>query len=53
MKLSKDITVIDDFLDKEYQEKIKNVLMGNDHFLWKNEDINFDWYFMCERTCNY
>ena len=53
MKLSKDITVIDDFLDKEYQEKIKNVLMGNDHFLWKNEEINFDWYFISDVTDAY
>ena len=53
MKLNKDITVIDDFLDKEYQEKIKNVLMGNDHFLWKNEEINFDWYFISDVTDAY
>ena len=53
MKLSKDITVIDDFLDKEYQEKIKNVLMGNDHFLWQNEEINFDWYFISDVTDAY
>ena len=53
MKLSKDITVIDDFIDKEYQEKIKNILMGNDPFLWKNEEVNFDWYFISDVTDAY
>ena len=53
MKLDKDITVIDDFIDKEYQEKIKNILMGNDPFLWKNEEVNFDWYFISDVTDAY
>ena len=29
MKLDKDVTVIDDFIDEEYQEEIKNILIGN------------------------
>ena len=53
MKLDKDITVIDDFIDKKYQEKIKNILMGNDSFLWKNEEVNFDWYFISDVTDAY
>jgi hypothetical protein len=53
MKLDKDITVIDDFIDKKYQEKIKNILMGNDPFLWKNEEVNFDWYFISDVTDAY
>ncbi|BCV07698.1 MAG: hypothetical protein CM15mL2_1740 [Caudoviricetes sp.] len=51
--MTKDVTVIDDFIDKEYQEEIKNVLIGNNHFLWKNEEINFDWYFISDVTDAY
>ena len=32
MKLDKDVTVIDDFIDEEYQEEIKNILIGNSDF---------------------
>ena len=53
MKLDKDVTVIDDFIDKEYQEEIKNILIGNQDFLWNDEEIQFDWYFISDVTDAY
>ena len=50
MKLDKDITVIDDFIDEEYQEEIKNILIGNSDFLWEGEEFPFDWYFISDVT---
>ena len=50
MKLNKDVTVIDDFIDEEYQEQIKNILMGMDSFLYEDQQINFDWYFINDIT---
>lgn len=53
MKLDKDVTVIDDFIDKEYQEEIKNILIGNRDFLWDDQEISFDWYFISDVTDAY
>ena len=53
MKLDKDVTVIDDFIDKEYQEEIKNILIGNSDFLWEDQEIAFDWYFISDVTDAY
>ena len=53
MKLNKDVTVIDDFIDKEYQEEIKNILIGNSDFLWEDQEIAFDWYFISDVTDAY
>ena len=39
MKLDKDVTVIDDFIDEEYQEEIKNILIGNSDFYGKVKSI--------------
>ncbi len=50
MKLDKDVTVIDDFIDKEYQEEIKNILLGTNSFTWEGEDLSFDWYFLNDVT---
>ena len=50
MKLDKDVTVIDDFIDKEYQEEIKNILVGNNSFMWEDEEVPFDWYFISDIT---
>ena len=50
MKLDKDVTVIDDFIDKEYQEEIKSILIGNRDFSWEDEAITFDWYFISDVT---
>ena len=48
------ILVIDDFIDKEYQEKIKKILLGEIPFKFKieNEDIELDfpWYFIEDVT---
>ena len=53
MKLDKDVTVIDDFIDEEYQEEIKNILIGNSDFLWEGEEYPFDWYFISDVTDAY
>ena len=53
MKLDKDVTIIDDFIDKEYQEEIKNILVGNRDFLWDDQEIAFDWYFISDVTDAY
>ena len=50
MILDKEITVIDNFIDKEYQEKIKKILIGNKPFLYENEEFDFDWYFVTDVT---
>ena len=50
MKLDKDVTVIDDFIDKEYQEQIKNILMGMDPFIFEEKEYIFDWYFIKDVT---
>ena len=50
MKLDKDVTVIDDFIDEEYQEQIKNILIGNQDFLWDDRELQFDWYFISDVT---
>ena len=50
MILDKEITVIDNFIDKEYQEKIKQILIGNKPFLHENEEFDFDWYFVTDVT---
>ena len=48
------ILVIDDFIDKDYQEKIKKILLGEIPFKFKieNEDIELDfpWYFIEDVT---
>ena len=53
MKLDKDVTIIDDFIDKEYQEDIKNILIGNKDFAWEDQEITFDWYFISDVTDAY
>ena len=50
MKLDKDVTVIDDFIDKEYQEQIKKILMGTDPFIFDEKEYLFDWYFISDVT---
>ena len=50
MILDKEITVIDNFIDKNYQEKIKQILIGNKPFLYENEEFDFDWYFVTDVT---
>ena len=46
MILEKEIYVIDDFIDAEYQKDIRNVLMGE--FQYKKED--FPWYYIEDVT---
>ena len=41
MILDKEIYVIDDFIDTEYQEDIRNILMGD--YLYRKKD--FPWYY--------
>ena len=53
MKLDKDVTIIDDFIDEEYQEDIKNILIGNKDFAWEDQEITFDWYFISDVTDAY
>ena len=53
MKLNKDVTVIDDFIDEEYQEEIKNILIGNSDFSWEGGEYPFDWYFISDVTDAY
>ena len=53
MKLDKDVTVIDDFIDEEYQEEIKNILIGNSDFSWEGGEYPFDWYFISDVTDAY
>ena len=50
MKLDKDVTVIDDFIDKQYQEDIKNILIGHEDLVWEDEEIPFPWYFIHDVT---
>ena len=42
-----EVYVIDDFLDKEYQEKIKTILLGGDG---SYNDQDFPWYFIEDVT---
>ena len=44
-----EILVIDDFIDKEYQEKIKDNLMGDNTF----DDCQFPWYYIDDVTAAY
>ena len=48
MILDKEIYVIDDFIDAEYQKDIRNVLMGE--FQYKKED--FPWYYIEDVTAS-
>ena len=41
-----EVFVIDDFIEKEYQEQIKNVLLGSEAF----DDLEFPWYFIEDVT---
>ena len=41
-----EVFVIDDFIEKEYQEQIKNVLLGQQPF----DDQEFPWYFIEDVT---
>ena len=41
-----EVFVIDDFIEKEYQEQIKNVLLGSEPF----DDLEFPWYFIEDVT---
>jgi len=43
------ILVIDDFIDKDYQEDIKCYLMGNNTF----DDCQFPWYYIDDVTAAY
>ena len=44
------ILVIDDFIDKEYQEKIKNTLIGGTDNKNKHHESEFPWYFIEDVT---
>ena len=41
-----EVFVIDDFIEKEYQEQIKKVLLGSEPF----DDQEFPWYFIEDVT---
>ena len=43
-----EVFVIDDFIEKEYQEQIKNVLLGSQPF----DDQEFPWYFIEDVTAS-
>ena len=43
------ILVIDDFIDKDYQEDIKSYLMGDNTF----DDCQFPWYYIDDVTAAY
>ena len=43
-----EVFVIDDFIEKEYQEQIKNVLLGSEPF----DDLEFPWYFIEDVTAS-
>ena len=43
------ILVIDDFIDKDYQENIKSYLMGDNTF----DDFQFPWYYIDDVTAAY
>ena len=49
MILEKEIYVIDNFIDTEYQEDIRNILMGN--YQYRKED--FPWYYTEDVTGAY
>jgi len=40
-----EVFVIDDFIEKEYQEQIKKVLLGSEPF----DDQEFPWYFLYKK----
>ena len=44
-----EIIVIDDFIDLNYQEKIKSILMGQEDF----NDYVFPWYYIDDVTAAY
>ena len=44
-----EILVIDDFIDKDYQEDIKSYLMGDNTF----DDCQFPWYYIDDVTAAY
>ena len=44
------IWVIDDFIDLNYQEQIKNILMGDEEF---NDESSFPWYYIGDVTEGY
>ena len=46
MILDKEIYVIDDFIDSEYQKNIKNILMGD----YQYEGKDFPWYYTSDVT---
>ena len=43
-----EVFVIDDFIEKEYQEQIKKVLLGSEPF----DDQEFPWYFIEDVTAS-
>ena len=43
-----EVFVIDDFIEKEYQEQIKKVLLGSEYF----NDQEFPWYFIEDVTAS-
>ena len=43
------ITVIDNFIDIDYQEKIKSILMGQE----EHNDCVFPWYYIDDVTAAY
>ena len=44
------VYVIDDFISKDYQEQIKNILIGNKFYELDGDDIDFPWYFIEDVT---
>ena len=46
------ILVIDDFIDKEYQEKIKNTLISGTDSKNKHHESDFPWYFIEDVTAS-
>ena len=43
-----EVYVIDDFIEKDYQEQIKDVLLGQKAF----DDLEFPWYFIEDVTAS-
>ena len=46
------VYVIDDFISKDYQEQIKNILIGNKFYELDGDDIDFPWYFIEDVTAS-
>ena len=48
------ILIIDDFIDKEYQEKIRKILLGEIPFKFKADgeeiELDFPWFFIEDVT---